>query len=237
MNWKRVLIDVCTQRDYLDPGAVLQVANREPLLRNLRDIFRWVKSSNVPVVSVMESHRPAELTNGFPLHCIDGTRGQEKVPFTRLTPRIAVETDNYLSLPPGLHSRYRQLVFRKRSREILSNPKADRFFTQLDTDEFILVGVGLGRTIKPLALALKARHKLSITVITDACGYWSAAEGDLATRKLAAKGIKLITTAELTVPPPTLPTGPASSKRPVRHRHHPAKTTRKRSSRTDVAKG
>jgi len=233
-KWNRVLIDVCTQRDYLDPGAILQVANRERLIPYLREVLRWAKADRLPIVSSVESHRPSEPLNGFPLHCIDGMPGQEKLPFTLLSPWIIVETDNYLSLPPNLGENYRQLIFRKRTRDVLTNPKADRFLTQLEPDAFIIFGVGLERAIKSLALGLLARHK-HVTVITDACGYWSAADGDLALRQLSAKGIRLVTTQEIVAEPP--PQRKRLPRRLVANRHDPSPAAHTRRSRSDAARG
>lgn len=213
-KWDRVLIDICTQRDFLDAGAILQVANREGVVPRLEQVFNWVRRSGIGVVASVESHRPSEPLAGFPLHCIDGTPGQEKLGFTYVQPSILVEVDNTLALPPDLREKYRQLIFRKRAREVLSNPKADRFLTQLEAGEFIILGVGLERAIKTLALGLLARHK-AVTVVSDACGYWSAADSDLALRQLAAKGIKVVTADELTAPPPEPANGRLLQRRPI----------------------
>jgi nicotinamidase-related amidase len=217
--WNRVLLDVCTQNDFLGPEASLQVANLETVVPNLQRVFDWCRSSNIAVVSMVESHRPTEPLRGFPLHCVDDTPGQEKLPFTLLTPRITVETDNYLSLPPNLQANHRQLIFRKRTRDILGNPKADRFLTQWRPEEYILTGVGLERAIRGLALGLLARHK-PVTVVTDACGYWSSADADLVIRQLGAKDVKLTTVEELTRPLPVVTKRPALRFRRSR-RHHP----------------
>jgi len=204
VNWQRVLIDVCTQHDYLKPNAILQVVNRDKLIVRLKQIFSWARRANIGVVSIIESHRPTEPINGTPLHCIDGTVGQRKPNYTLLKPRILIEADNSLSLPPDLGRKYRQLMFRKRSRDVLSNPKADRLLTQLAAEEFILMGVGLERAIRGLALGLLLRHK-NVTVVGDACGYWSSGDADLVLRQLAAKGIHIIETADLCARP-TKPT-------------------------------
>lgn len=230
IRWDRVLIDLCTQRDFLEQGSILQIANREKLIANLKEVFRWAKTGNLPIVSFVESHRPREPLNGFPMHCIDGSYGQEKLPFTLLQPWGMVETDNYLSLPPALDEHYRQLIFRKRTRDVLSNPKADRFLTHLEASEIIIFGVGLERAIKSLALGLLARHK-PVTVITDACGYWSNGDGDLSLRQLSAKGIRLVTTEQITTEEP--PKRTRTYKRAMRNRHHPASSASRRS-RTDV---
>lgn len=218
-TWNRVLIDVCTQRDFLDPGAILQVANREAVLPALEKVFAWARHRRIGTFSSVESHRPSEPLTGFPLHCIDGTPGQEKVAFTFIKPWILVEVDNTLALPPNLREEYHQLIFRKRAREVLSNPKADRFLTQLEAQEFIIVGVGLEQAIKTLALGLLARHK-SVTVVSDACGYWSSADADLALRQLGAKGIHIVSTDELTAPPAELPRS-RHPRRPILSRCRP----------------
>ncbi|HOB75790.1 MAG TPA: cysteine hydrolase family protein [Phycisphaerae bacterium] len=218
-NWSRVLIDICTQCDFLEPGAILQVANLSPLVENLKRIFCWVHGARLGIVSCLESHRPTEMLAGFPLHCIDNTPGQAKCAFTLLKPWTLVEADNYLCLPPDLCTHYRQVIFRKRSRDILANPKTDRFLTHLRTDEVILCGVGMERAIKLLALGLLARHH-RVTVVSDACGYWSRADADLAIRQLAAKGIRMVSTEELVTEP--LPTRrPRSRLRASRNRHRP----------------
>lgn len=219
VKWDRVLIDICTQRDYLDAGGILQVANRDKLLPVLKETFRWARSEQLPIVSCVESHRPSEPLGGFPLHCIDGTPGQEKVTFSVLQPSIVVETDNYLSLPPDLTTKYRQIIFRKRTRDLLSNPKADRFLTQSTSELFILFGVGLEHAIKSLALGLLARHK-SVAVISDACGYWSSADADLSLRQLSAKGVRLLTLEQFKAERPA----PRPRVRPAAlvDRHNPA---------------
>lgn len=219
-NWSRVLLDICTQRDYLDAGGIVQVANLDTLVPNLKKIFSWARSARLSAVSSVESHRRSEPLKGFPLHCIDDTRGQEKVDYSLIRPFLLIEADNYLSLPPDLRQNYRQLIFRKRGRDVLTNPKADRFLTQLDCDEFIILGVGLERTIRSLALGLLARHK-PVTVVSDACGYWSAADADLALRQMSAKTIKLVTTEELTATPVAEPVRARTTRRNVRNRHHP----------------
>ena len=36
-----VLVDLCTQRDYLAPGGARRVANAEPLLANVKRLMAW----------------------------------------------------------------------------------------------------------------------------------------------------------------------------------------------------
>ncbi|MGB2985398.1 MAG: isochorismatase family protein [Phycisphaerae bacterium] len=128
--------------------------------------------------------------------CVDDSAGQRKIDFTILSRFAQVEADNTLSCPIDLFRKYQQVIFRKRTDDLLSNPKADRFLTQLPATEFILFGIGVEGSVKALALALLAREK-RVTIVVDACGYWSKATADLAMRQIKAKGGRTITVNEL----------------------------------------
>ena len=193
---RSVLVDVSTQRDFLDAEGALPVQNREALLPRLRRMMALARAARLPVISSVDTHRETDPLNGVPRHCIEGTTGQQKIPFTLLAQRIVVEADNTIDLPYCVLSRFRQVIFRKQDYDFFSNPKADRLLTELDAGEFVLFGVGLERSVKALALGLLARHK-KVAVVIDACGYWSEADADLATRQLRAKGIRITTVDEL----------------------------------------
>lgn len=196
MHLKRVIIDLNTQRDFLCPEGTVRVLNRRLVLPAIRVLMRWARRQRVPVISTIEAHRPGEPTNSAPRHCIDGTRGQQKLAFTLLPKRILVEADNTHSLPLDLLAHYRQVIFRKRTRDIMTNPKADRLFSQLQADVMYVFGMTAESTVKPFVLGLLARRQ-PVTVIRDACGWWDTADADLAFRQMAAKGAELIGTSQL----------------------------------------
>jgi len=192
-----VAIDVNTQRDFFDCAGALPVVHQEELVPAIRRVIAWVKRNACPIVSSVEAHRVWELSDsGYPIHCVDGSYGQEKLDFTVFPGPAWIEADNTLALPVDLFSYHQQVIFTKRTDDLLSNPKADRLLTQLRVDEFVLFGAGIETSIKALALALLARAK-RVTVIVDACGYWSQATADLALRQMAAKGACLSTVDEL----------------------------------------
>jgi len=192
-----LVIDINTQRDYCELGGAAAVINIPTLIPTLRRVVAWVKRNYVPVVSSIESHRPFELSDsGTPICCVDGSGGQYKLDFTIFPRRRAIEVDNSLSLPGDVFRQVQQVIFRKRSDDLLANPKADRLFTHVPVSEYIIIGNGLETFVKLLALSLRARAK-SITVITDACGYWNRAQADLSMRQMTAKGVNLVTSDEL----------------------------------------
>lgn len=192
-----IVVDLNTQRDFCDADGVSPVANLDTFIPAVRHMVAWAKRNYAPVISSIESHRPGELSDsGYPLCCVDGSTGQQKIGFTIFPAFAYVEADNTLSCPIDLFRRCQQVIFRKRSDDLLSNPKADRFLTQLPATEFALFGVGTEGSIKALALGLLAREK-HVTVVANACGYWSKAIADLALRQIAAKGGQIITVEEL----------------------------------------
>lgn len=192
-----VIVDLNTQWDFCSPSGAYPVANVVELIPALRRAIAWVKRNGPPVISSIESHRLSEVhENPRTVCCIDGTGGQRKIEFTLLAPCAHVEVDNTPACPIDLFDRYRQLIFRKRTEDLLSNPKADRMFTQLTPKEFILFGVGIEGAIKSLALGLLARNK-RVAVVVDASGFWSRSTAELALKQMAAKGARIITVSEL----------------------------------------
>src|SRR5262249_38020936 len=155
---------------FLLPRGAVPVANRGQMLPNVRRLFEWARQWAIPVISSLDAHRPDEYFNGIPRHCIDRTAGQRKLPFTLLPRRILLDGDNTLDLPPDVLCRYRQIIFPKRSRALLGNPKADRLLTDIPAAHQIVFGVICERCVKATVLALLTRQR-NVVVVSDACGY------------------------------------------------------------------
>lgn len=117
--------------------------------------------------------------------------GQRKLPFTVFPLRTCIGVDNTMAVPFNLFKRYQQVIFPEHSDDLLANPKADRLLTQMRAREFILFGNGVEGAVKALALGLLARGK-QVTVVLEACGYWSRPMAELTFRQLSAKGARLV---------------------------------------------
>lgn len=192
----RVILDLNTQCDFLMPRGAIPVANRDSVMPPLRRMMEWARTHAVPVISSVDAHRPEEPINGTPRHCIDNTYGQRKLPFTLLPRRLILSCDNTLDVPCDLFSRYRQIILAKRSRDFLNNPKADRIISDLSVNHYIVFGVATEICVKSVVLGLIARRR-NVVIVTDALGYWSAPDAELALRQMVAKGAVVATTDEV----------------------------------------
>lgn len=195
-SFNRILVDLNTQCDLLLPRGALPVTNRTEILPNIRRLMSWGRIEAIPVISTLEAHRPGESLQGLPSYCIDRTSGQRKLPFTLLPRRLVCTGDNTFDLPFDIFRRYQQVIFTKRKRDFLSNPKADRLVNLVSSHHLVVFGTVAEHCVKAAVLGLLARQH-RIAVVTDACGFWSAGDAELAMRQLDAKGAVLVTTEEL----------------------------------------
>lgn len=202
-----VIVDVNTQRDFLGSDGVLPIQDRQSILERIKHLIDWGKNYRLPLVSLVDLHRP----NGHLIHsplfpCIEGSPGQQKMPFSLLPKRYLVEHDDSPSLPENLLDNYLQIVIQKRTNDVFTNPKADRLFSRLQAKRFLVFGVGMERAIKALVLGLLSRGQHPI-LVTDACGCWDTEAAELALRQLEAKGTLSMQTQDiLHMSPETLPT-------------------------------
>lgn len=197
-----VAIDLNTQYDFCEPEGRHPMANLPHVMPAWRRMMAWVKWHGVPLVSSMDSHRTTEMNDsGYPICCIDGSSGQRKLRFTMTRRYLCVEFDNTLAIPIDPFETHQQLLFRQRTADLLTNPKAERFLTQVPVREFLLFGNSLELAVKALALGLLTRAK-NVAIVTDACGVWECEEANLAIRQLEAKGARITTVAEVTAQRP-----------------------------------
>ena len=193
---KRVIVDLNTQADFLMPDGAFPVSNRATMLPAVQQLMAWARDQRVPVISSLEAHRASEFQKGLPAHCIDRTRGQQKVPCTLLPRRLLVQGDNTFDLPTDPFRRHQQIIFTKRDADFLSNPKADRLINAQRPAYWIITGVAATHSVKSLTLGLLARN-FRVVVARDASGYWSPTDGEHAFRQMEAKGALMATVDEL----------------------------------------
>lgn len=190
-----LLIDIDTQNDFLLAGGRACVRNHREVLANIRRIMVWVRRTRVPVISTAEVY---PNNNGCSAmgYCLDGTEGLKKVSCTLLHNRVSFPADDKNALPADILLAYRQVILHKRSVDPFDEPRIERLLSEVQVDEFILIGAGTEDAVSATAVGLLHRGR-KVRIIVDALGSRNIKEAKLALRKMQAKGAKLMVTRDI----------------------------------------
>ncbi len=192
---RHVLLDIDTQRDFLLAGGNACVRDHAEVLANIRRVMAWARHENVPIISTAEVH-PNDNGSSLVHYCIDGTEGQRKIPYTLLNNRVSFPADTRNTLPADLLRAYSQVILHKRCTDPFDEPTIDRLLSELQANEFILIGAGTEDAVVATAVGLLHRGK-NVRVVVDALGSHNRRKGKLALRKIKAKGARLLETKDL----------------------------------------
>ncbi len=190
LRQKCIVLDIDTQRCFFGNNGKACVHNNEAVLANIRRVIAWTRLKNIYMVS----------TKQVPAYYCDfqrgNTNGLEKIGWTLRNRRIQFDATDCADLPIEILERYDQVIFCKRCIDPFEEPRVDRMLTELEVDEFILIGSLLEGAIKATALGLLARRK-KVRVLVDATGSSNKRIAKLALRHMRAKGAKLTDTQTL----------------------------------------
>jgi len=190
-----LLIDIDTQKDFLLPTGSACVRNQAEVLAKIRRIMAWARRENVPVISTAEVY-PNNNGCSEINYCLDGTDGQRKVPCTLLQERVSFPADDKNALPADILLAYKQVILHKRCIDPFDELRIERLLSEVQADDFVLIGTGTEDAVRATAMGLLQRGK-KVRIIVDALGSHNKREAKLALRKMQAKGAKLIKTKDV----------------------------------------
>jgi nicotinamidase/pyrazinamidase len=147
---KRILWDVDTQVDFMEPTGKLYVPNAKdvaPAMERLVDAARAAQLVHVASVDDHELTDPEissdpDFLNTFPPHCLRGTRGAEKIRETEQGDPLPLSLVPYPpGLVPGLLAERREILLLKKNFNVFTNPNTDPLLDVLDPDRILVFGV------------------------------------------------------------------------------------------------
>ena len=186
---ERVFVDSDTQYDFIDPAGRLYVPGSIEIHDALRRLIRLAGQRHIPVLSPVDEHPEddPEFTQ-FPPHCVRGTPGQRKMPFTLMGRVLTIRAEVMLPAPAAkLIADYDQLVFPKRAFSVFTNPNFGRVVDRLDVGEFVVFGVALDYCVREVALGLLERGR-NVTIVRDAVRAITPQGEQETTRLLTSRG-------------------------------------------------
>jgi nicotinamidase/pyrazinamidase len=160
---KRILWDVDTQVDFVDPAGKLYVPGAEHARAAMARLVEAARAAGIPHVASADDHEltDAEISaepdfeTGWPPHCLRGTPGALRVPETlQADPVVLGETT-----VPASWLRGGEFLLLKKTYDPFTNPNADALLELLDPDEIVLFGVASDVCNDAAIRALRARGR------------------------------------------------------------------------------
>jgi nicotinamidase/pyrazinamidase len=201
---RRILWDVDTQFDFVDPAGKLYVPGAERLRPAMGRLVAAARAAGLVHVASADDHEPgdAELsdepdwTTTYPPHCLHGTLGAEKVSETRQEhPAVLPHMPRPAAEVAALVEHRREVLVPKKRFDVFSNPNTSALVEALDPSEVVLFGVATDvcndQAVRGLLAA--GRH---VSFVEDAAAGIDPARTEAALREWRARGVRFTTVDE-----------------------------------------
>jgi len=196
--YDRIFIDIDTQFDFLDPQGKLYVPGSVEIYGALKLLMKYASTEKIPVFSSVDDHPPdAKEFAQFGPHCVRGSKGQKKLPFTMLNRALAISLDAELSENiVSLLDEYDQLIFSKDDLNVFTNPYFAELIDTLEVGEYIVFGVATDYCVFEEASGLLKKGK-RVKIVRDAIRAIGQESGERAIRALTEIGAEWVDTSEV----------------------------------------
>jgi nicotinamidase/pyrazinamidase len=146
----RILWDVDTQVDFIEPGGRLYVEGAEETKAAMAQLVGAARAAGVVHVASADDHELSDpeisaepdFESTWPAHCLRGTRGAEKIPETQQLDPIPLPL---VPMPAAVLHRLlegqREILIPKKHYDPFTNPNAETMLDVLDPEEIVLFGV------------------------------------------------------------------------------------------------
>jgi nicotinamidase/pyrazinamidase len=146
----RILWDVDTQVDFVEPDGKLAVPGADAAVPAMRRLVEAARAAGVVHVASADDHEltdpeisdEPDFANTYPPHCLRGTRGAEKIEATKQHDPLPLPLVPFPpGLVPGLVEGRRELLLLKKNFDVFTNPNTEALLDALDPEEIVVFGV------------------------------------------------------------------------------------------------
>ena len=176
MVGRRIVWDVDTQVDFIEPGGKLYFEGAEETKPAMARIVGAARAAGLVHVASVDDHEfsdpeisaDPDLESTWPPHCLRGTRGAEKIPETQqLDPLPLPLVPMPAAILRGLLEGGREVLVPKKSYDPFTNPNTETMLDALDPDQILLFGVATD-ICDDVAVRALLRRGRRITFVEDA---------------------------------------------------------------------
>jgi nicotinamidase/pyrazinamidase len=205
---KVVFWDVDTQYDFMRADGKLYVPDAEQIIPNLKALTDYAHAHGIRVIASADDHVPGhpelsgrpDFTQTFPEHCMRGTRGQAKIPETRLREPMVIEParEAAASLAERVRAHHGDILFNKHWFDVFTNENVETVLAALAPRAVVLYGVALDVCNKFAIEGLVRRHpEIRLFAVDDAM---KPIDRDVAQHLLKAwaeEGVRIVQTTDI----------------------------------------
>lgn len=145
----KILYDVDTQNDFMMSDGNLSVPDAMDIIPNLKTTIDHFVEMGYNVMGSVDAHTGPEAN--FPLHCIKGTYGQEKIAETD-GDIVYVSDHEYTSEALDMivdeAKDGRRIYFEKQDTSVFDNPNFEPMMKKLGVEEAYIMGVATNICVK-----------------------------------------------------------------------------------------
>jgi len=205
-----VFWDVDTQVDFMHPDGKLYVPEAESLIPNLKRLTDHAHAHGIRIVASADDHvsghrelsAAPDFRQTFPEHCMRGTRGQAKIPETRLREPLVVEPDpeSPAIVADRVRSHPGDILFHKHWFDVFTNPNVEPVLDVLDPQHIVLYGVAQDVCDRYAIEGLLARRPLTrLYAVRDAMKPIDRDAGERLLRQWSDQGVTIVDTNDVVV--------------------------------------
>jgi len=174
-----VFWDVDTQFDFMHADGKLYVPDSEAIIPNLKHLTDFAHAKGIRIIASADDHVPGhrELSGHpdfeatFPEHCMRGTKGQAKIPETRLRDPLVIEPgrEDPAALADGVRAHAGDILLHKHWFDVFTNENVEAVLGIVAPKAVVLYGVAQDVCDKYAIEGLLSRYsQLQLYAVADA---------------------------------------------------------------------
>ena len=193
-----LFFDIDTQYDFVSPRGKLYVSGAEKFKGKWGFLTHLAQKKKVPILASLDSHVQNDKEfRQFPPHCIRGSRGERKISSTLIKSYFILDSKPYsLSELLAVKERYDQIIIRKPTFSVFSNPNTALLLDMYMPEEIYLYGLAAEFCVKAALEGLLKRGE-RVWVVEDAVVAIEKQKAEFIFQQLKKKGVKFVTVSEV----------------------------------------
>jgi nicotinamidase/pyrazinamidase len=196
-----IFFDVDTQVDFMDNDGVLYVKGSDQIRPNIERLLLAAGEKKITTISSRCAHGPNDPEFSiFPPHCIEGTRGAERIfPGLPRLPRREVEVAAEADPAAAIHSMTHYII-KKKVFDLFSNRWLEELRKRgaFKGEECIVFGVATDYCVRACGLGL-AQAGAYVWLVEDAIRGVAPETTDRTIEEMRSAGVEFTTTDEVLI--------------------------------------